>query len=249
MTLPRLTDDPAKARFASMLRKAREESLSPAAERRIAAAVLAPSEAIATARPTSRRALVTKGALGLSALALVTAFAVSRSEAPRSEAPTADPPGVRRDEVGAVAAPEPAPSGDVAALSVHDLPTAAPPASAGRPASADAPAPEADDLGAEAAFLRSVREDIAAGRGQEALRKLARYDERFRGRGAMGEEAAVERVEALLQVGRAREADALATRLLAERPNGPFARKLRSLLSRPEPLGAPSPAAERDSQP
>ncbi|MDF2697488.1 MAG: hypothetical protein K0S65_5871, partial [Labilithrix sp.] len=226
MTLRRFSADPSKAAYASMLRKARDESLSAEAEQRILAAITAPSPALA--KPTAisgLRGLVAKGALGASFLALVTAAIVSR-ETRATTPPVAAPPVVSALPV--VDAP-PVPSSPVqaAGLSVHDLPSA----SVALIASAPVPTPSAvgeDSLGAEAALLRAVREDISSGRGEEALRKLDRYHARFGQKGAMREEASVERVEALLQTGADGDARTLGTRLLAERPDGPFARKLRS---------------------
>ena len=126
---------------------------------------------------------------------------------------------------------------------MHDLPAVADRPTAPRAASTD----DDDNLGAEAASLRAVREDITSGRGGDALRKLDRYDVRFGAKGAMREEAQVQRVEALLQVGKTREANELAARLLAAHPTGPFARKLRSLMSTMAPHGtAAAPSGDPD---
>ncbi|AKV02670.1 hypothetical protein AKJ09_09333 [Labilithrix luteola] len=225
MTLPRLTDDPSKSAYGSMLRKARRESLSPEAEQRIAAAVLAPAVAMAKPASSALRGLVAKGAIGLSALALVCTFAVARrsSDVSPVAAPLAAAAASTNTALGEAVSPLESAPAEHATVSVHDLP----PVAAGRAA---APTPS-DDLAAEAALLRATREDIANGRSREALRKLGQYDARFGSKGAMLEEASVERVEALQQAGRSTEARALATRLLAERPDGAFARKLRSLLT------------------
>lgn len=265
MTLRRLTDDPSKPHLGAMLRKAREESLSADAEHRIAAVVLAPTAVLPPAPPSSPRGLLVKGAIGLSSLAVVAAFAVSMvasdGQGPaRSHTDTVS----SREGEGARASAEPAQTHEVG-LSVHDLPAVtpttrelpdAPPVASAKPESTPttsshghrttgAAAAPVDSLGEEAAFLRSVREDLSASRTQQALRKLDQYDDRFRSNGAMREEAAVMRVEGLLQAGRTSEAHALGSRLLVERPNGAFARKLRSLLASP---AAPSSASEPASQ-
>ena len=259
MTLRRLTDDPTKPRLGAMLRKAREESLSPDAEHRIAAVVLAPAAVVPPAPPSSPRSLPIKGALGLSALAVVAAFAASivSSDGQGPVRSPTDTVSSREGEGAGEAAPpsaQPVQAHEVG-LSVHDLPAVtpttrelhdAPPVASAKPESTPttsshgprtaAAAAPVDSLGEEAARLRSVREDISAGRTQQALRKLDQYDDRFGSHGAMREEAAVTRVEALLQAGRTSEANTLGSRLLVERPDGAFARKLRSLLASP---GAP----------
>lgn len=264
MTLRRLTDDPTKARLGAMLRKAREESLSEDAEHRIAAIVLAPTAIVPPAASPSPRGLPIKGALGLSAL-VVAAFAVSivASDGHRPGPSPTETVSSREGE-GAQPSAEPVQTQEEG-LSVHDLPAvtptttalhdappvanvkpeSVPPTSSAGPRTTAAAAAPADSLGEEAARLRSVREDLSAGRTREALRKLDQYDERFGSHGAMREEAAVTRVEALLQAGRTSEANTLGSRLLVERPNGAFARKLRSLLASP---GAPSSESEGASQ-
>ena len=267
MTLRRLTDDydSTNPRLGAMLRKAREESLSADAEHRIAAVVLAPTAVVPPAPPSSPRGLLVKGELGLSALAVVATFAASivSSDGDRSGRSHTDTVSSRQDE-GAHPSAEPVQTHDVG-LSVHDLPAVtpttrelhdAPPVASAKPESTPttsshgprttaAAAAPVDNLGEEAARLRSVREELSAGRTQQALRKLDQYDDRFRSNGAMREEAAVMRVEGLLQAGRTSEAHALGSRLLVERPNGAFARKLRSLLASP---AAPSSASEPASQ-
>ncbi len=265
MTLRRLADDPTKPRLGAMLRKARAESLSADAEHRIAEVVLAPTAVVPPAPPSAPRGLLIKGALGLSSLAVVAAFAVSMvaSDEQGPARPHTDTVSSRQGE-GAHASSEPVQPPEVG-LSVHDLPAVTPTtrelqdgppvasaklgstpttSSHGSRTTAAAAAP-VDSLGEEAALLRSVREDLSAGRTQQALRKIDQYDDRFGSHGAMREEAAVTRVEALLQVGRTSEANTLGSRLLVERPNGAFARKLRSLLASP---GAPSSESQRPSQ-
>ena len=267
MTLRRLTDDPTKARLGAMLRKAREESLSADAEQRIAAVVLAPTAVVPPAPPSSPRGPLVKGALGLSSLAVVAAFAVSLvANDGQGPAPSqTDAVSAREGEgEGAHATAEPVQTHEVG-LSVHDLPAVTPtselpdppPIASAKPESTTtasthghrttgAAAAPVDSLGEEAALLRSVREDLSAGRTQQTLRKLDRYDDRFGSHGAMREEAAVTRVEALLQAGRTSEAHSLGSRLLAERPNGAFARKLRSLLaSSAAPSSTTEPASQR----
>lgn len=265
MTLRRLTDDPTKPRLGAMLRRAREESLSEDAEHRIAAGVLAPTAVVPPAASSSPRGLPIKGALGLAALAAVAAFAASivASDGDRPVRSQTDAVS-SRDGEGARPSAEPVQTHQEG-LSVHDLPAVtpmtrelheAPPVASVKPESTPTPSSHAprttaaaaapvDSLGEEAARLRSVREDLSAGRTQQAFRKLDQYDDRFGSHGAMREEAAVMRVEALLQAGRTTEANALGSRLLVERPNGAFARKLRSLLASPR---APSSESERGSQ-
>ena len=227
MTLRRLTDDPTKPRLGAMLRKAREESLSADAERRIAAVVLAPTAVVPPAPPSGPRGVLIKGALGLSALAVVAAFALSTvtSDGHRAVPSHTDMVSPREGE-GAHASAEPVQAHEVG-LSVHDFPAVtpttrklpdAPPVASAKPESTPtasshghrttaAAAAPVDSLGEEAALLRSVREDLSASRTQQALRKLDQYDDRFGSHGAMREEAAVTRVEGLLQAGRTSEAN------------------------------------------
>lgn len=232
MTLPRLTDDPSKNAYGSMLRKARQQTLGPEAERRIAAAILAPTAVVAKPTTSTMPAIVVKAVIGLGALALVSTFALSRRST------QLEPVTTLRETPAASANVAPsfeAPAGASVSVSVHDLPQVAvatsAPAVTARPNATPAPI---DDLAAEAALLRATREDIANGRSSEALRKLDRYDARFGAKGAMLEEASVERVEALQLAGRRAEARTLASRLLSDRPDGAFARKLRSLLTKLE---------------
>lgn len=214
MTFPRLTEDPSKVAFRSMLKKAREDSLSPEAQRRIEAALHAAP--ILVPRATGLRSLFAKGVLALSALVVVGVVVTHRTPPAPSVVPAPPAPSIP-------AAPVPT-AEEQPTFSVHDLPEAPV-----VPAPSHAPVVEDDRLGREAALLRAVREDIAAGRGDDALTKLDGYDRSFHGTGAMGEEAAVERVEALRETGDVERARALASKLLAERPDGPFARKLRAL--------------------
>jgi hypothetical protein len=178
-----------------------------------------------------------KALLGVSLIALAAALLVSTEGA--TSLPTTARTSRGSSDVDHVdERPAAPPHRDEPALSVHDLPE---PKKSSRvegrfrptPVAPVAP-PAVDTLAAEAAFLRAVREDIANGRGSDALHKLDQYRARFGNKGAMGEEASVERVEALFQSGDARSARALGERLLEGHPNGPFARKLRSLLVRQE---------------
>jgi hypothetical protein len=89
----------------------------------------------------------------------------------------------------------------------------------------------ATTLREEAALLESVRESLAASRAATALDALDRYDGRFPS-GALSEEAAVLRVEALLGVGRREEARRSVEQFAAKHPASSYVPRMRALLER-----------------
>lgn len=81
----------------------------------------------------------------------------------------------------------------------------------------------------EVALLDQARAAIASGNTAAALSALDRHKREFP-RGFLSSEAEVLRVEALVKAGRTAEARAQGERLLSREPNGPQAKRVRSLL-------------------
>ena len=79
-------------------------------------------------------------------------------------------------------------------------------------------------------MLERARRALASGSASTALMELDTYEQSARAR-ALGTEATVLRVEALLQSGQRTSAVALAQRLLAAQPRGPHASRLRSVVA------------------
>ncbi|WP_437965592.1 hypothetical protein WMF04_39065 [Sorangium sp. So ce260] len=107
---------------------------------------------------------------------------------------------------------------------------ASPPAAkSAAPRARSAPVAPTDALGEQVAMIDHARDTLGAGDAAGCLSELDAYDRRFP-RSAMGEEATVLRIEALIRLGdRARAAD-LGERFLASRPTSPHASGVRALL-------------------
>jgi hypothetical protein len=106
--------------------------------------------------------------------------------------------------------------------------------SGGAPAASGAEAaPHETPLHEETALLESVREALTASQADRALAGLDRYDARFPA-GALREEAAVLRAEALLAAGRREDARRWAARFLESHPSSYYAPSMRALLARIE---------------
>lgn len=86
-----------------------------------------------------------------------------------------------------------------------------------------------DPLHDEVRCLDEARAKLARGDASGALVSLDKHDREFP-RGLLGAEADMLRVEALVKAGRGDEARARGERLLAREPNGPHAKRLRTLL-------------------
>jgi hypothetical protein len=123
----------------------------------------------------------------------------------------------------------------VAAQSAPVAP-APPRAAAALPASSDAPSrapvvrPQ-PDISAEIATVDTVRNVLRARQPQAALLALDRYDARFGRSGALREEAAALRIEALLESGKRERAKALARMFLAHHALSPYAARVRALVA------------------
>ncbi|WP_441292544.1 hypothetical protein ACSRUE_21050 [Sorangium sp. KYC3313] len=175
-------------------------------------------------------------------VALLRPSAPPSAAAPSSEPqatltpPTAgDPPAATAPPI----APAPAPSGP-ATRAPLPLQASAPPipapaaASPPRPKSAapragSAPGAPSDALGEQVAMIDRARDALAAGDAAGCLAALDAHDSKFP-RSAMGEEATVLRVEALIRLGDRARAAELGQRFLASRPTSAHASGVRALL-------------------
>jgi|HubBroStandDraft_1064217.scaffolds.fasta_scaffold131069_2 hypothetical protein len=144
-------------------------------------------------------------------------------------APTPEPapsPALRRAIAGTESPPAPA-AATVRATATATVPA---PATATVPASAPATTndpPHPSDLDAEIALLRDVRSALHAGDAASALSLLDQHDHLYPA-GALGEDAAAERIYALCALGRASQAGALADRFLATHRSSPHAASVRA---------------------
>ncbi|MGA2451228.1 MAG: hypothetical protein ABTD50_21425 [Polyangiaceae bacterium] len=100
------------------------------------------------------------------------------------------------------------------------------------------PATETTELAAEVGLLEQARSALANGNPDEALRHLHLHSIRI-ARPALEEEAQVLRAEALMKLGRAREATDLALSVQTAHPRTPYAKRLEALLHTPS--DAPNP--------
>jgi hypothetical protein len=83
----------------------------------------------------------------------------------------------------------------------------------------------AGDLGEQVAFIDSARAAVFAGEGRRALEILRRYQDKY-ATGSFRPEATAIKVEALMKLGRATEARALAERFVAEHRGTLLARRV-----------------------
>jgi len=91
----------------------------------------------------------------------------------------------------------------------------------------------ADSLTRELALIDAARRAVARGDGSGALRQLDTYSRRYP-KGALRTEASVLRIEALIAKGDRAGAKRLGNAFLLRSPNGPYARRIRSLLGKGE---------------
>jgi hypothetical protein len=92
-----------------------------------------------------------------------------------------------------------------------------------RPVSSSKPRPQAED---ELALVERARRALGDGRAEHALELLDRHDRAYR-HGALTEERAFLRAQALCAVGRLDDARALASDFVAARPDSAYAGKMR----------------------
>ena len=96
------------------------------------------------------------------------------------------------------------------------------------------PIEDADQLADEVRWVDDARAALAGGRGEEALRLLDSYDQRYRPRG-FAPESLYLRMRALVSLGRGEEARAVASRLARSYPATTQAARARELLNDPIP--------------
>jgi TolA-binding protein len=134
----------------------------------------------------------------------------------------------RRAEPSVVVAPA-EPSREPANAPAHDalapVPLEALPRAAAPASNAKAPS---NDLGEEMRLIDSARAHVSSGAAKKALSVLAAYDRRFP-RGALRQEAAVMRVEALEKSGNDKRAAELAKKFVSEHPNSPHVERVQKL--------------------
>ncbi|MDC0677615.1 hypothetical protein [Sorangium atrum] len=218
-----------------------------------------PSAAPALKAGTGKLLALTKWSLGAAigvgligaGVALLRPSAPPSAAAP-SSAPQAalTPPAAGEPPAAAAlpAAPSPAPSGPMTRAPLP-LQASAPPAPA--PAAASPPRPKSaapragsargapgdalgeqiaiDALGEQVAMIDRARDALAAGDAAGCLTALDAHDSKFP-RSAMGEEATVLRIEALIRRGDRSRAAELGQRFLASRPTSAHASGVRALL-------------------
>jgi TolA-binding protein len=110
-------------------------------------------------------------------------------------------------------------------VTVPELPTAAPKAAPAEPAHKGGKAQPVADIGEEIRLLDQARGAVRSGKHAQALRVIARYDQKFP-RGQFRQEAKVLRMEALEGSGESRRAAELAKKFLAEHPNSPHVERV-----------------------
>ncbi|HEX6273480.1 MAG TPA: hypothetical protein VFZ53_10575 [Polyangiaceae bacterium] len=223
----RLIEEGASDFEAKLLQAGRRDAPSHRGRRRILAGLgfggLFSTLAISTGADASMRGwLFAAGGGAASAIAVwagVSAWSGEKTDAP---AP--------RPAVTVVAAPHaPVPE------PVQALPTPAPEpvaAPAHAPARAVRAQPErkSDGLSGEIAALEGARRALAGGKPNAALRALDEYGKSYPER-RLGSEATVLRVEALLAAGERARAVRLGEDFLRSHPNGPYEKRVRSLIA------------------
>jgi TolA-binding protein len=161
-------------------------------------------------------------------------------------------PGVRDQPPSAVAddrhvATEPAAASPAApdAITVDELPIADDEASATnaasmRPPRSNTQGAAGDTLSRELRLIESARSALAGKDATEALHRLDAYKRQFP-KGSLATEALMLRIESLVVRGDHSAAGRLGDALLERSPNGPYARRVRSLLGRSNSEGLARP--------
>lgn len=239
----RLSEEGANAFEAKILAAGRKDALSRRSRLRITVAlalgVLLPMLSVHAAKAylagalrSWSGALLFRAAVGgtLGAAALWAGAEFSRSDPKAADRPDAATTRTRAPALP----PAPTPSASV------EAPLGSPLAA---PASATVRAPSSprrssagrgvDSLVEELSALERARRSFASGDAKGSLRLLDEYARRFP-RPQLGSEAGMLRIEALVVNGERASATRLARAALARQPNGPHARRLRSLVAEAE---------------
>ncbi len=167
---------------------------------------------------------------GVAAVGAVAGYVVVRAPSPEASVPIATPV-VHPAPFATVQTPTP--------VAAPIMTAVAPPLPAAPPAPAVAPAPpktaSAVTLDEEVLAIDHARGALSAGDAAGALQAVDAYDARYPN-GALAQESAEVRIEALFRAGKRAQAEKLAARFVAAHPNSPYVRVIRALST-----GAPSP--------
>jgi hypothetical protein len=226
----RLLDEGGTSFESKLLRAGRKDAPAPHNRRRIAAALgvgsMFAAGTVATGASASGKTwlgFATAGAFrltaGLAAGALVIYGGV-RALAPASEDPSAKP-------AATVSRPALAPAPKEVAAPAPTAPTPVEPAEA--PARRPTASTASDTLSDELALLDQARRDLAERDFAAALAKLDDYTRRFPKR-HLSSEVTVLRIETLVKSGDLAQATRLGKAFLARHPNGPYAKRVSSLI-------------------
>ncbi len=213
-----------------LLRAGRSDAMSAESRRAILGALgvggslVAAGTIAAGIKATSGKGLLTAlGVTGIGAIGAVGVWAgLNLSEPAPLPAPKLAP---NPEPRALVVEPKPAPQTPPVQVVTPDAPA---------PPSKDAPAPRApntvsDPLSLELSAIESARSALARRDYSRALRLLDEHKKRFPKARLMAE-ATVLRIEALVASGEKQAATRIGKAFLARDPNGPYARRVRSLL-------------------
>jgi len=244
----------------SLLRSARDDAPSPHARRKTVVALglasgvgatvtaaTATSTASTLAKSSATAALlkwigvgVLGGVVTVGAVEVVQSKSAPVVTTTAQTAPNAVPPSPKAIKAAAPAQPRAAdepPAAETPAQAVE--PPARP---AGAPKASAKPAEKAS-LADEVAAIDAARVALGSGNAPAALRALDDHDRRFPG-GALGQEATVLRIQALVQRGDRASAMRIGRAFLDAYPRSPHVPRIRTLLSlEPQAAPAPGPAA------
>jgi hypothetical protein len=233
----RLLDEGSTGFESRLLRAGRTDGPAPHNRKRIAAAlgvgsVFAASTVATGASATGKTwlGLATAGAVRLAAGVTAGALAIYggvRALGPEAEAPSKKP-------VVTLSRPAPVPQ-----PGEHAAPSPPAPAETADPAlRRPAPATPPDTLSEELAVLDQARRALAKRDHAGALARLDEYARRFPRR-HLSSEATVLRIETLVKSGDAAQATRLGKDFLARQPNGPYAKRVSSLVADARATPAP----------
>jgi hypothetical protein len=225
---------------AELLRAGRRDAPSSASRSRIVAGVMAgalvPSVVTLSAGASvvswlQRAARSTAVRVGLGgtvgAAAIWGGVTLSQSE-PQAVTAPAPPSAAVSAKVPVLAPPSTVTPQESSAPATEEERTTASDTSGARRAAADS-SPLAEEL----AFLERARRALVRGESRRSLRLLDEYSRRF-AKPRLSSEATVLRIEALVASGERARATQLGQQFLASHPNGPYERRIRSLIESKE---------------
>lgn len=151
----------------------------------------------------------------------------------RSDAPGASPSDAPATTTTAPFASTVAPSTVTSAAPTTTTGTAAPPPTSTQSGTvaASSETPARPDVRDEIAWLDRARSELASGQARAAIATLDQHAKDF-ARGTLGMEAEMLRIEAMIRGDQPSEGRARGAALLARDPNGPYAKRLRTLIDR-----------------